>query len=89
MKTSKRYRNHPAADIFPLMGDAEYERLKADIAARGQSTAIDIFEDQILDGRNRYRACMELGIDPAAWLGLRLRRWRFCDRRCARLRYAI
>jgi hypothetical protein len=55
---------HPVADLFPPMADAEYEELKADIKANGLLVAIWTFKGMIIDGRNRYRACLELGIQP-------------------------
>jgi hypothetical protein len=55
---------HPIADLFPLLEGDEFEAFKADIADRGQQEKIDIYEGKILDGRNRYRACTELGIKP-------------------------
>jgi hypothetical protein len=55
---------HPAAEAFPALLPAEFAELKADIAARGLLQAIWLYEGQILDGRNRYRACQELGIEP-------------------------
>ena len=56
---------HPVADIFPLMVGVEFEALKADIAANGLLEAIWRHPDgRILDGRNRYRACLALGIEP-------------------------
>ena len=62
---------HPAADIFPLLGGADFEALKANIAEHGQLDPIWTFQNQILDGRNRYRACRELGIEVTtkAWNG--------------------
>jgi ParB-like chromosome segregation protein Spo0J len=55
---------HSLADKFPPMTDAEYDALAADIRAHGQREPIVTYEDKILDGRNRYRACRELGLEP-------------------------
>jgi len=55
---------HPVANIFPMMTDEDYEALKADIRQYGLKNPIWIYEDQVLDGRNRWRACNELGIQP-------------------------
>jgi hypothetical protein len=55
---------HPAAEFFPMLGETEFETFKADIAANGLHEAIWICDGKILDGRNRYRACVELGITP-------------------------
>jgi hypothetical protein len=53
---------HPLAGLFPPMGRYEYEELKADILRNGLQMPIVLFEERILDGRNRYRACKEAGI---------------------------
>ena len=55
---------HEVAAIFPLMQDQEFEELKIDIKENGLREPIYIHEDKIIDGRNRYRACQELGIQP-------------------------
>jgi N6-adenosine-specific RNA methylase IME4 len=55
---------HPAANAFPRMSDKRFDELKADIAARGQLEPITLCDGLILDGRHRYRACVELGIIP-------------------------
>ena len=46
------------------MNASEFDGLKADIKIRGLRVPIIIFEDTILDGRNRYLACKALGVTP-------------------------
>ena len=62
---------HPAVEIFPIMAGAEFEGLVADIRDNGQLEAIVICNGMILDGRNRYKACQMLGIEPVTtdWVG--------------------
>lgn len=55
---------HSAADVLPMMGDDEYAAFKADIAAHGLREPIVLHEGRIVDGRNRYRACRELNLEP-------------------------
>jgi ParB-like chromosome segregation protein Spo0J len=55
--------DHPLACIFPLMGDADLDALAADIEANGQQEPVWLFEGLILDGRNRYRACVRKDVD--------------------------
>jgi hypothetical protein len=56
---------HPLADIFPLMEGAEFDALVADIKKNGHHARIVLKDGMILDGRNRYRACRKLGIEPS------------------------
>jgi hypothetical protein len=55
---------HPAAELFPAMTGHPFEELKEDIGQHGLSEPITLLDGKILDGRNRYRACRELGIEP-------------------------
>lgn len=55
---------HPVAEMFPLMEGVEFEDLVEDIRKHGQRHAILVTANQIIDGRNRYRACLQLGIKP-------------------------
>ena len=56
--------NHPLADQFPRMSDIEYEALREDIREFGLKEEILLFEGEILDGRNRYQACLDSDIEP-------------------------
>ena len=55
---------HPAAELFPLLEGKKYQDLRKDIKEHGQLVPIVTCQGQILDGRNRYRACRELGRVP-------------------------
>jgi hypothetical protein len=59
------YAIHAAADLFPMMSETEYDGLKEDIRVNGQRDPVTMWCDEVIDGRNRLRACGELGIEPA------------------------
>lgn len=55
--------SHPYAQMFPKMGDHEFQELKRDIQLHGLRQPVVLFEGLILDGRHRYAACSDLAID--------------------------
>lgn len=55
---------HPACLILPEMDQEDFEKLKEDIAGFGLRHPITLYQGMILDGRHRYRACIEIGIEP-------------------------
>lgn len=56
--------SHRYADIFPMTEGESFENLKKDIQEQGLQQTIVLFENKILDGRNRFKACRELGLEP-------------------------
>jgi ParB family chromosome partitioning protein len=46
------------------MSEKEFNSLRDDIKERGLQERIVLYQGKILDGRNRYQACKDLGIKP-------------------------
>ena len=55
---------HEIADLFPLIDGDEFQLLCDDIKKEGLNHPVILLDDEILDGRNRYRACVKVGIEP-------------------------
>jgi hypothetical protein len=60
---------HTAANIFPMMAGKDFDGLVEDIRTNGLLEAIWTYENRIIDGRNRYRACQKAKVEP------RFREW--------------
>ena len=59
----KEYEYHEVANIFPLNRET-IEELKISIKKQGLHEPIEIYDGKIIDGRQRYEACREIGITP-------------------------
>jgi ParB-like chromosome segregation protein Spo0J len=55
---------HPEADILPLIKGDRFDELVGDIGRRGLRVSITTHKGQIIDGRNRYLACLKAGVEP-------------------------
>ncbi|MGN6314572.1 MAG: hypothetical protein ACTHMO_12545 [Rhodanobacteraceae bacterium] len=55
---------HPLCTLFPRLAGTEFSALVEDIRANGLREPITLHDGMILDGGNRYRACVEAGVAP-------------------------
>jgi hypothetical protein len=55
---------HYLANLFPMMDEPDLAELVRDIERFGQREPIVLLDNKILDGRNRFKACLQLGITP-------------------------
>lgn len=60
---------HPVCDLFPEMPSDEFDDLVSDIREHGVLVPVVVYDDQIIDGKHRWKACKIVGIEcPArAW----------------------
>ena len=63
---AKQYRAHEVASCFPQVPEESeiFEKLVADIKENGLLSPIELYDDQILDGITRKRACTVAGVEP-------------------------
>jgi len=55
---------HEYANLFPLIQGKEFVELKRSVKEHGLAEPIVTYKGKILDGRNRFRACQETGVEP-------------------------
>ena len=55
---------HEYAKMFPAASDDELADMAEDIKQRGLLCPIVMYEDKVIDGRNRLRACELAGVSP-------------------------
>jgi ParB-like chromosome segregation protein Spo0J len=59
-----KLKSHPLSEMFPVLTGDGFDALVADIKDHGLQSPIELYDDQIIDGRNRYAACLKLKIVP-------------------------
>jgi hypothetical protein len=64
MMAGAKLHPHPLAEILPPMRPDEYSALLESIKLDGLLNAITLYENHILDGIHRHKACLELGVEP-------------------------
>ena len=69
MTAITHYDAHPYSELFPKLGKEELMALRASIEEHGQEEPIVLYQEKILDGRNRYMACYSAGIEPTVTEG--------------------
>jgi hypothetical protein len=69
---TQRLEFHPVANLFPLLQGEAFQTLVADIKKNGllEPILVDAAK-RIIDGRNRYLACLAAGVEPrfTPWQG--------------------
>src|SRR5262249_7197423 len=55
---------HPFSAMFPQITEEDFDKLVDDIKKNGLLQPIVVYQDKILDGNNRYRACLQAKVKP-------------------------
>jgi N6-adenosine-specific RNA methylase IME4 len=55
---------HAFANLVPVLTGEKFQGLVENVRANGLREEVVVHEGQILDGRIRYRACIEAGVEP-------------------------
>ena len=62
--STQEYELHDLCKLFPPMPEDQFTSLIDSIREHGLLTPILLHDGKILDGRHRYKACLNLGIQP-------------------------
>lgn len=60
----KVYKVHPFAATYDIMPDGDLQDMADSIKQNGLDKPVEIYRDQVADGRNRLRACDRGGVEP-------------------------
>jgi hypothetical protein len=63
-QTANSYTIHPACAKWPRPSAAEFAALVADIRGKGLLNPIWLMGNEILEGKIRYEACLQAGVEP-------------------------
>lgn len=58
------HETHPVSEAAPRMDEERFASLVESITANGLRRKIVLYQGQILDGRHRYLACLQAGVEP-------------------------
>ena len=58
------YQQHPIGQIYPPLVGQEFRDLVNNIIVAGQQKAIELYDGKIIDGWNRYLACLAAKVEP-------------------------
>lgn len=64
MEHTLSYELHPLCTLFPRLAEPELQSLADDIRINGLKHPIVLRDNMILDGGNRYAACLKAGVKP-------------------------
>lgn len=64
MEHTLSYELHPLCTLFPRLAEPELQSLADDIRVNGLKYPIVLRDNLILDGGNRYAACLKAGVKP-------------------------
>src|SRR5216684_5992401 len=60
----KLLEGHEIANLWPMMDNSSLSSLAESINQHVLRDDVVLYEDAILDGRNRYKACLQVGVPP-------------------------